>query len=385
MKAPVWIRRLVLARSWFLLGLTSIGFLVGCRESGEEVSNDSIGTIAFTVSRSGFGEIWLMGSDGRNRVRLTDPGSPEVDASGSTSPAWSPDGRQIAFASSGEAAVEDQGDIEIYVMSADGANRRRLTHDHIHDATPTWSPDGQRIAFAHTPGVGTESADGVIVVMNADGTGRVEITRHPDSRDVIFDSHPTWSPDGTRIAFTRATFTSSVQPHVAIYMIDPNSGGERLLIEDATEPAWSPDGSRIVFTSIRDRYGETCFHECSPSGEIYVARADGTDPRRLTTSQADDRSPSWAPDGRNIAFVSDRSNRVNHDNEIYVVEVEGGDVRRVTTNAIWTSSQTGVEQTPRAPDGATAARQLVRAWRSRPGSMIRRRRSGPGGSPAGST
>jgi Tol biopolymer transport system component len=122
---------------------------------------------------------------------------------------------------------------------------------------------------------------------------------------------------------------------VAISTITPTGRGERLLIEDAAEPAWSPDGSRIVFTSIRDRYGETCFHECSPSGEIYVARADGTDLRRLTRSQADDRSPSWAPDGRSIAFVSDRSNRANHDNEIYVIGVEGGEARRLTTNAVW--------------------------------------------------
>jgi len=122
---------------------------------------------------------------------------------------------------------------------------------------------------------------------------------------------------------------------VEIYTIAPTGGGERLLIEDAAEPAWSPDGSRILFTSTRDRYGETCFHECSPSGEIYVARADGTDPQRLTTSQADDRSPTWAPDARHIAFVSDRSNRANHDNEIYVIGVDGGEVRRVTTNAVW--------------------------------------------------
>lgn len=335
MDATVSIHRLVFAPSWLILGLASIVFLLGCGESDNETSADSTDTIVFTVNRSGFGEIWVMDSDGRNRIQLTEPSPPEVDASGSTSPAWSPDGRLIAYASTGDAVDEDQGDVEIYVMGADGGDRRRLTHDDINDATPAWSPDGQRIAFAHTPRLGTEDADGVIVVMNADGTGRIEITRHPETPDVIFDSHPAWSPDGSLIAFTRATFASSIEPRVAIYTIDPTGGGERLRIEDAAQPAWSPDGSRIVFTSTRDRHGETCFHECSPSGEIYVAWADGTDPQRLTKSQADEHSPTWAPDGQRIAFASDRSNRDDHENEIYVMAMDGSGLQRLTTNDVW--------------------------------------------------
>lgn len=65
---------------------------------------------------------------------------------------WSPDGLLLAYASSGDAVAEDQRDVEIYVMRADGSGKRRLTNDPVHDATPAWSPDGKRIAFAHTPG-----------------------------------------------------------------------------------------------------------------------------------------------------------------------------------------------------------------------------------------
>jgi Tol biopolymer transport system component len=339
MEATMWIHRVVLSRrfgaAWLILGLVSIVSLVGCGGSSNETSSEHTDTIAFTVNRSGFGEIWVMDSDGRNRIQLTEPSQPEVDASGSTSPAWSPDGTLIAYSSSGEAIREDQRDLEIYVMRADGSETRRLTNDQILDATPAWSPDGKSIAFAHTPGSGTEDADGVIVVMGADGRAPAQITRHPNTPDIVFDSQPAWSPDGSLIAFTRATFTPDGQARVAIHTIDPTGTGERLLIEDAAEPAWSPDGASIVFTSTRDRFGETCFHECSPSAEIYVARADGTDPRRLTTSQADDHSPTWAPDGQRIAFTSDRSNRADHENEIYVIAADGSGLRRLTTNDVW--------------------------------------------------
>jgi TolB protein len=327
---------LALLLAWAAAGLVSALALAGCAGGEDEAGAEQPGAIAFTVSREGHQEIWVMDAEGRNRVPLTQPGEPGVDASGSAQPAWSPDGTRIAYSGSGEARDEDQDELEIYVMNADGSEKRRLTNDHVLDATPAWSPDGTRIAFAHMTGVGKPNADGVIVVMDAEGNGRVEITRHPDAPDTVFDSHPAWSPDGRLIAFTRVTYTpSAFEPQVAVYTVDPSGGGERLLIEDAFEASWSPDGTRIVFTSIKDGNGETCFHECSPSGEIYVARADGTELKRLTTSEADDRSPAWSPDGRWIAFVSDRSNRVEHENEIWVVGADGEGLRRVTTNDVW--------------------------------------------------
>ena len=302
--------------------------------NGSDFDSEDASSIAFTVNRSGFGEIWVMDSEGRNRTRLTTAGETPTDAAGSTSPAWSPDGGLIAFASTGQARNEDQRDVEIYVMRADGKETKRLTSDRVLDATPAWAPDGTRIAFAHLPGWGTEDLDGVIVLMDAEGRGRAQLTRHREA-GLIFDSDPAWSPDGNLIAFTRTTFLPDVQVHSAIYTIEPTGDRERLLVDDGAEPAWSPDGRLMVFTSTRDRNGETCFQECSPNGEIYVARSDGTGLRRLTTDPADDRSPTWAPDGRRIGFVSDRSNRNNHENEIYVMAADGGDVRRLTNTDVW--------------------------------------------------
>jgi TolB protein len=318
------------------VGLVPTLALVGCAGGEDGAGAEETGAISFTVNRDGHQEIWVMDPKGHNRTQLTGPSEPGVDASGSAQPAWSPDGTLIAYSSSGEGRDEDQDELEIYVMRADGSDRRRLTSDHALDATPAWSPDGKRIAFAHMTNVGRENADGVLVVMDATGNERVEITSHPDSPDTVFDVSPAWSADGGLIAFTRGTYTpSSIEPQMDVYTVAASGGSERLLIEDAAGARWSPDGSRIVFTSYRDRNGETCFHECSTSGEIYVARADGADLRRLTTSEADDHSPTWSPDGRRIAFVSDRSNRVDHENEIWVVEVDGDGLRRLTTNDVW--------------------------------------------------
>jgi TolB protein len=318
--------------AWLCLTLVSLVTPAAC--GGAEPGSAPTGSIAFTVNRSGFGEIWVMDSEGRNRTRLTAAGETPTDAAGNTSPAWSPNGEFIAFASTGDARNEDQRDFEIYVMGADGEEAKRLTNDRILDSTPEWSPDGMRIAFAHLPGWGTEDLNGVIMLMDADGQNRAQLTRHLEA-GMTFDSDAAWSPDGNLIAFTRTTFLPDLVVRSTIYGIEPTGEGERLLVDDGAEPAWSPDGQLMAFTSTRDRNGETCFHECRVNGEIYVMRSDGTGVRRLTSDPADDRSPTWSPDGRHIGFVSDRSNRNDHENEIYVMAADGGDVRRLTTNDVW--------------------------------------------------
>jgi Tol biopolymer transport system component len=322
------------------------GFLVACNGGTDDTAPERStqpprtgsepSLVAFTVNRDGYGEIWLMNEAGGERRRLTPPAPDQTDQSGSTSPAWSPDGRHIAFVSAGVSRSEDPREQDIYVMNSDGGDVTRLTNDSVPDSSPAWSPDGGQIAFAHTPGLGKEDADGVIIVMNADGSGRRQLTRHRSPSGVVFDGAPAWSPDGTRIAFSRAHYPAhGGQPDAGSYVVDTSGEGEQLLVADGYGIAWSPDGTRIAFTSVQDRFGKTCFHECSPSGEIYVAGADGDDLRRLTRTEADDTSPTWSPAGTQIMFVSDRSDRRGHANEIYVMGSDGNDVRRLTRNRVW--------------------------------------------------
>lgn len=284
------------------------------------------GQIVFTVNTGGRGEIWVMDETGRSRRRLM-----KTDESGFTAPAWSPHRDRIALVVT--ARKEDANQQELYVTDAKGTNMKRLTVNDDADATPSWSPDGERLVFARAKRMGQEDVETSLNVLNADGSGERVLRREPPAETPVFLTAPAWSPDGERIAFTRITYGE--EPEAAVYVMDADGRHARMLVDEAVEPDWSPDGRRIAVASYRDRVGRTCFHECSLNSEIYVVDADGSHPRRLTTSVANEASPTWSPDGKRIAFVSDRSGRNDHEYELYVVDARGGDPRRLTHNEVW--------------------------------------------------
>ncbi|GAC1449787.1 MAG: hypothetical protein NVSMB9_33840 [Isosphaeraceae bacterium] len=132
----------------------------------------------------------LNDTGGGHRVASVNPAGEDLktltQSSGANSwPAFSPDGRAIAFASSRD------GDFELYAMDAQGGGVRRLTRSPGRDMRPAWSPDGRRIAF-----VSTRDGNEEIYVMNADGTNPRNLTHHPDR-----DTDPSWHPDGHRLLF----------------------------------------------------------------------------------------------------------------------------------------------------------------------------------------
>ena len=195
----------------------------------------------------------------------------------------------IAFA-----ATDDAGVTDVWVMNADGSERRRVTRsaaDRV--AIPfAWSPDGAQIAFGIGPPFSEIYAIGFV---NADGT---------EQREVVDGIGPAWSPDGTRLLYQDAGFEGT---NIRIMEL-PN--GEPRALWTGSGPVWSPDGESVAFTS-----------EPMPDGQhVYVAPAAGGPPRDLALGYG----PQWSRDGRQLTFFAGRTDGRF---EVRVIGADGSDER----------------------------------------------------------
>lgn len=263
--------------------LTSLG---GCHPAWSPDGK----TIAFCSYRDGNGEIYVMNADGSSQTNISNSDSADQE------PDWSPDGTKITFSSFPSYSLWHW---EIWVINADGSNKTKITENSWFDYAPAWSPDGEKIAF-------TSKRDGnpEIYVMDADGTNQTRLTYDPHT-----DSRPDWSPDGKKLVFYSGRSSGD-----GFWVINADGTNPTMIMPSYYsdyDPTWSPDGKRIAFWSIRG--GGVC-------GDVYVINADGTNEKRLTNNPADDREPAWSPDGKKIAFCSDRSDR-DGDRNIYVIRV----------------------------------------------------------------
>ena len=178
--------------------------------------------LVFNSERDGNEEIYVIGLDGRNLIRLTNDPAEDVQ------PSCSPDGTRITFVSNRD------GNDEIYAMNIDGTDAVRLTNNSAWEYDPSWSPDGAKIAF-----MSSRKGQFNIYVMNPDGTNQRRLTRTGRGGD---DWGPTWSPDGKYIAF-RAYRRSYGIGNREIHVTDSEGRRQTRLTNDPRddrEPTWGP-------------------------------------------------------------------------------------------------------------------------------------------------
>jgi len=248
--------------------------------------------IAFHEEKNcdGIGQLFLMNADGSDQNELT----------AGLVPTWAPDGQKIAFQNQNPL---DRNHFDIYSISIDSqgkvdlASLTNLTNSLGDDIHPNWSP-GSKIVFQSNRDCqlpdGTYPANKFeIYVMDIDGSNQTRLTF-----GCGWNSLAAWSPDGTQIAFGHLDPPTPEAPSAVnfnIYVMNADGTNIRRLTDNPrldTKPSWSPDGTKIAFESVRVVGGVL------QGVQIYIMNADGTDQKPLTDLSEDGKpngSPSWGP------------------------------------------------------------------------------------------
>ncbi len=264
-------------------------------EPRSPLSGSGGGVLAFTSDRTGRPGIFIMNADGTDQRLVT-------DRADSSDPAFSPDGKRIAFVTAGPY----QGTVT--TTAVDGSDPRVVLAENRAMSEPDWSADGKRLLFIyHTHFYFSISVMGIF-----------DAEPVPLTQAVIeqINASPHWSPDGSQIVFSSNRGGDS-----EIYVMDSSGGNVRQLTNNDTSdyfPSWSPDGSQIAFASLREG-----------NWDIYVMDTKGRNVGRLTEDSSVDWEPAWSPDGTRLAFSSDRDG----DWEIFVMNLDGSGLSQLTDNA----------------------------------------------------
>ena len=291
-------------------------------------------------------------------------------------PRVSPDGRFVAFTVKSLDAKADEADTDVWMAPFAGGEAHRLTASEKPETSPRWSPDGRYLAFLS----GREGKKKQVWLLDRAGGEAVRLTDYKADVSAL-----AWSPDGKRLALVvddvdpddpdlapesvpekvrsrpkpivvrRRQFKRDGEGYLReirqhLHVFDLATKGSAQLTSgpyDDSEPAWSPDGRSIAFTSNR-----TADPDANQNTDVFVVAADGPPgalPRAVTTSPGADSAPAWSPDGRWIAYLAggDPKDMWYATNAVAVAPAAGGAPRLLTAGL-----DRDVESPRFTPDGA---------------------------------
>ena len=264
--------------------------------------------IVFASNRDGNSEIYIMNPDGSEQVNLTRHRAHDF------SPVWSPTGKQILFSSERGGKTTD-----IYVMDADGNDARRVFRKRVERRHPTWSPDGEQIAYYRIDG-------GEVALYTASIKGGAE-------KRIAIGMHPTWAPDGSEIAFMSADTLRPINDGFGgiqiakprIEAINLRTGAKKQIVSEGfsliLSPTWSPDGTQLAFSGI----GANDFR-LGHAFALYIVNRKGNGVPRKVDVDGKNFSPAWSPDGDALVYQEE----TDRGDQLFKVNLAGGRSEQLT-------------------------------------------------------
>lgn len=265
--------------------------------------------------------IGIMLPDGSNSVLL------DLDSVSPSCPTWSHDGKKLVFIGN------ENGFSNVFVYNLESSQLTKLTNGEFWATHPVWSPDDSQIAILAIPNDGIISGEPrSIYVGGTDGSNFKKVSNISDYTRGL-DWHPIYNE---LITVTHPEDFSLVQEfNIAIFDLRGNYKTISIdilpneLVKVFQNPVWSPDGEQITFT-LEAGYATS-------TADIYIMNRDGSNPRKLTTAEGDERNlnPSWSPDGDRLTFVSNRHHPDILTQDIYTMNIDGSNVQRITVDGFY--------------------------------------------------
>jgi len=276
--------------------------------------------IVFISQRDGGNNIYVMDDDGGNVQRLTFIQRPGTDGN----PAWSPDGKRIAFERN---VSEDprRRRLELFVVDRDGSNLEQLTDDNALTGEPSWAPDGRHIAFSSNRNKGLD-----IYVIDIFTREIRQLTHTPALREWAAD--PSWSPDGKYIAYR---YGKPPVGSTTIYVMNADGKGQHPLVpvDDWMRyaPSWSPDSKLVLYFEALYAPGPVAFK--LKSSNVVIQKHGARDRRVLKTPQKWlIHDVCWTDNGKQVLIAAEEHAAPDRQIEIYRYNLSNDKITNITND-----------------------------------------------------